>query len=181
MELFEVSVMFAAVALMGVLAGKLGQSVIAFYIGDGVPLTPLVAGELGLGLLAIEESIEVITLAAELGIVFLLFSSDLSSIDTSNAFAVGYVLVMSIVGSVLMQYSAVERRLAGATRGLGSRFRGRPTNPLDGVAIASRGTRMSRMMTLISLPANYWICRSRNPTSPGSERSSRSSWRTPPW
>lgn len=72
-ELFEVGVMFAAVALMGVIANRTGQSVIPFYILIGMVLSPFVAGAIGLDLLAIEEASDFIHLGAELGIVLLLF------------------------------------------------------------------------------------------------------------
>ncbi len=69
-SLLAVGAMFAAVALAGAGARRLGQSVIPFYIVVGVLVNPFVAGELGLP--AIPDS-EFVTVLAELGIVFLLF------------------------------------------------------------------------------------------------------------
>jgi CPA2 family monovalent cation:H+ antiporter-2 len=79
-ELFEVGVMFAAVAAVGAIASRLRQSVIPFYIVVGMVLSPFVAGqltseylgtELAVGLSA--EADHFIGLGAELGIIFLLF------------------------------------------------------------------------------------------------------------
>ncbi|WP_254536673.1 cation:proton antiporter [Halomarina litorea] len=69
-SLLTVGAMFAAVALAGASARRLGQSVIPFYIVAGVLVNPYVAGELDLP--AIPDS-EFVTVLAELGIVFLLF------------------------------------------------------------------------------------------------------------
>lgn len=69
LALLEVGVLFAAVALVGVLANRLRQSVIPFYIAAGMLLNPYVAGRLAP--YALEET-EFIELGAELGIVFLL-------------------------------------------------------------------------------------------------------------
>lgn len=68
--LLELGAAFTAIALAGVVARELGQSVIPFYIVAGVVVNPFVLGSIGLP--AIPES-EVITVIAELGIVFLLF------------------------------------------------------------------------------------------------------------
>ncbi|EMA42742.1 cation:proton antiporter [Halococcus saccharolyticus] len=68
--LLELGAAFAAIALAGSLARALGQSVIPFYILAGLVVNPFVLGTLGLP--AIEDR-EVITVLAELGIVFLLF------------------------------------------------------------------------------------------------------------
>jgi CPA2 family monovalent cation:H+ antiporter-2 len=68
--LLELGAMFAAIALSGALARALGQSVIPFYILAGLAVNPYVLGATGLP--SISEH-EVITVSAELGIVFLLF------------------------------------------------------------------------------------------------------------
>ena len=68
--LFELGVLFAAVAVVGGLARRLRQSVIPFYIAAGILLGPYVAGRLGPYALGATEFVE---LGAELGIVFLLF------------------------------------------------------------------------------------------------------------
>lgn len=70
LTLFEVGVLFGSVALVGLLATRLHQSVIPFYIVVGMALNPYVAGRLGP--FALQET-EFIELGAELGIVFLLF------------------------------------------------------------------------------------------------------------
>ncbi|GAB3415484.1 cation:proton antiporter [Haloparvum alkalitolerans] len=73
--LLEVGVLFGAVAAVGALANRLGQSVIPFYIVVGMLLGPHVVGELALpvvGTVYIQES-EFIAVGAELGIVLLLF------------------------------------------------------------------------------------------------------------
>jgi CPA2 family monovalent cation:H+ antiporter-2 len=74
-SLLEVGVMFAAIAGVGWLADRLGQSVIPFYIVVGMALSEFVIGRLDLPVeeaLYVAES-EFIELGAELGIVFLLF------------------------------------------------------------------------------------------------------------
>lgn len=68
--LLELGVAFAAIALAGTVAQSLNQSVIPFYILAGLVVNPFVIGSLGLP--ALSEN-EVITVAGELGIVFLLF------------------------------------------------------------------------------------------------------------
>ena len=68
--LFELGVLFAAVAVVGGIARRLRQSVIPFYIGTGILLSPFVAGRLTPYAL---EATEFVELGAELGIVFLLF------------------------------------------------------------------------------------------------------------
>ena len=79
-ELLELGVMFAALALVGALAARIGQSVIPFYIVVGMVSSPFVAGEVTDAVLgrelAVGLSAEVdnfVELGAELGIVFLLF------------------------------------------------------------------------------------------------------------
>ncbi len=72
-DLFEIGVMFAALALMGVLANRVNKSVIPFYIVIGMLLSPAVAGELLATDLLVVEPTEFIVIGAELGIVFLLF------------------------------------------------------------------------------------------------------------
>ena len=68
--LLELGVAFAAIALAGTVAQSLNQSVIPFYIIAGLVANPFVIGSLGLPALGANE---VITVAGELGIVFLLF------------------------------------------------------------------------------------------------------------
>lgn len=70
MALFEIGVMFAAVAGVGLLATTLNQSVIPFYILVGMLLGPHVLGAVGLPFI---EETDFIEIGAELGIVFLLF------------------------------------------------------------------------------------------------------------
>ncbi|GAB3701452.1 cation:proton antiporter [Halorubrum pallidum] len=75
MALLDVGVMFAAIAVAGALADRLGQSVIPFYILVGMGLGEYVLGRVSLpvvGTAAVPET-EFIALGAELGIVFLLF------------------------------------------------------------------------------------------------------------
>ncbi|MFC7323735.1 cation:proton antiporter [Halorubrum rutilum] len=75
MALLDVGVMFAAVAVAGALANRLGQSVIPFYIVAGMLLGEFVLGRVALpavGTVHVPET-EFIALGAELGIVFLLF------------------------------------------------------------------------------------------------------------
>ena len=68
--LLEVGILFAAVALCGILARQVGLSVIPLYIIAGILGSPFVVGRLGLPYIHETEFIE---LGAELGIVFLLF------------------------------------------------------------------------------------------------------------
>jgi CPA2 family monovalent cation:H+ antiporter-2 len=68
--LLRIGVMFAAIALGGVLARRVGQSVIPFYVLAGLVVNPHVLGATGLP--SVGEH-EVITIIGELGIVFLLF------------------------------------------------------------------------------------------------------------
>ncbi|WP_280586349.1 cation:proton antiporter [Halorubrum sp. Boch-26] len=75
MALLDIGVMFAAVAVAGWLANRLGQSVIPFYIVAGMLLGEFVLGRVSpptLGTVYVPET-EFIALGAELGIVFLLF------------------------------------------------------------------------------------------------------------
>ncbi|ADJ14684.1 cation:proton antiporter [Halalkalicoccus jeotgali] len=69
-HLLEVGVMFAAVAGAGVLASRIDQSVIPFYILTGMVLGPNVLGRAGLPFV---EETTFVAVGAELGIVFLLF------------------------------------------------------------------------------------------------------------
>ncbi|MFC7223466.1 cation:proton antiporter [Halalkalicoccus sp. GCM10025322] len=69
-HLLDVGIMFAAVASVGVLANRLDQSVIPFYILIGMLLGPHVLGEFGLPFV---EETTFVEIGAELGIVFLLF------------------------------------------------------------------------------------------------------------
>jgi len=73
--LLELGIMFAAIAGVGSLANRLGQSVIPFYIVAGMMLSEFVLGRFSLPVLGsvyISES-EFIAIGAELRIVFLLF------------------------------------------------------------------------------------------------------------
>lgn len=73
--LLEVGILFAAVAVVGAVAFRLNQSVIPFYIVVGMVLSPFVIGRVPLpvvGSVFIQET-TFIEIAAELGIVFLLF------------------------------------------------------------------------------------------------------------
>ncbi|MFW6384972.1 MAG: cation:proton antiporter [Halodesulfurarchaeum sp.] len=67
--LFELGVLFAVLAFVGVIATPLRQSVIPLYILSGLVLSPFVAGRISPYAL---EATEFIELGAELGIVFLL-------------------------------------------------------------------------------------------------------------
>lgn len=69
-SLLEIGVVFVAIAFVGAVALRLGQSVIPFYVLAGMGVSEFVAGTLGLPF--IPES-EFIAIGAELGIVFLLF------------------------------------------------------------------------------------------------------------
>jgi CPA2 family monovalent cation:H+ antiporter-2 len=69
LALLDLGVIFTALALVGVLATRLGQSVVPLYVCSGILLGPFVAGRLGPDAI---EATEFIVLGAELGIVFLL-------------------------------------------------------------------------------------------------------------
>jgi CPA2 family monovalent cation:H+ antiporter-2 len=117
--LLDVGVMFAAVAVAGALANRLGQSVIPAYILVGTLLGEFVLGRLSLpavGTVYVPET-EFISLGAELGIVFLLFFLGLEfnldrlfargrqigtagTIDLAN-FGVGLVLGWLVFGAFL--------------------------------------------------------------------------------
>jgi CPA2 family monovalent cation:H+ antiporter-2 len=118
-SLLEVGVMFAAIATVGWIADRLGQSVIPFYIVVGMIASEFVLGRLPLagGELYITET-EFIELGAELGIVFLLFFLGLEfnldrllarrrqisaagTIDALVNFPVGFALGWLFFGSVL--------------------------------------------------------------------------------
>ena len=124
-ELLEIGVMFAAVAAVGYVASRLGQSVIPFYILAGMGLGPFVAGEftgaylgrkLAVGLSAGADYF--IALGAELGIVFLLFFLGLEfnldrliadrerigragTVDLLINFGVGFLLGYLLFGSLV--------------------------------------------------------------------------------
>jgi len=68
--LLEVGVLFSAVAVCGLLAKRIGISVIPFYIVAGIVCSPFVVGRLDLPYI---QNTEFIKIGAELGIVFLLF------------------------------------------------------------------------------------------------------------
>ena len=75
MALIDVGVMFAALAVAGAAANRLGQSVIPFYILVGMLLGEHVLGRVSLpivGAVSVPET-AFIALGAELGVVFLLF------------------------------------------------------------------------------------------------------------
>ncbi len=118
--LLEIGVMFAAIAAVGALADRLGQSVIPFYIISGMLLGEFVLGRVGLPVLGevfVAES-EFIALGAELGIVFLLFFLGLEfnldrlldrrteigtagTIDLGINFGAGFVIGWLVFGSFL--------------------------------------------------------------------------------
>ena len=119
MALLDVGVMFAAVAVAGAVATRLGQSVIPAYILAGMLLGEFVLGRVALpavGTVYVPET-EFISLGAELGIVFLLFFLGLEfnldrlfargrqigtagTIDLAN-FGVGLVLGWLVFGALL--------------------------------------------------------------------------------
>ena len=118
--LFEVGVLFAAVALVGAVATRFGQSVIPFYILAGMALNPHVLGASPLPIVGgwhVQET-TFVTVGAELGIVFLLFFLGLEfnlerlveskdrigragTIDLLVNFGVGFVLGYAIFRSFL--------------------------------------------------------------------------------
>lgn len=124
-ELLELGVMFAAIALVGVLASILRQSVIPFYIVVGMVLSPFVAGRLTeeyldetLAVGISNEADHFIELGAELGIVFLLFFLGLEfnlerlienrdrigkagTIDLVINFGIGFLLGFVLFGELL--------------------------------------------------------------------------------
>jgi CPA2 family monovalent cation:H+ antiporter-2 len=73
--LLEVGIVFAALALVGAFASRLDQSVIPFYIVVGMVLSPYVIGQITLpgGASVFIQETTFISIAAELGIVLLLF------------------------------------------------------------------------------------------------------------
>ena len=119
MALLDVGVMFAAVAVAGAVANRLGQSVIPAYILVGMLLGEYVLGRVAfpaVGTFYVPET-EFISLGAELGIVFLLFFLGLEfnldrllarrgpigtagTIDLAN-FGVGLVLGWLVFGAFL--------------------------------------------------------------------------------
>lgn len=119
--LLEVGVMFAAIAAVGAIANRLGQSVVPFYIVIGMVLSESVIGRFELPITGeavfITES-EFIVLGAELGIVFLLFFLGLEfnlsrlldkkteigtagTIDLGINFGAGFILGWLVFGSLL--------------------------------------------------------------------------------
>ena len=117
-DLLEIGVMFAAIAFVGGIANRFGQSVIPFYILVGMLLSEYVIGALGLP--PIPES-EFIVLGAELGIVFLLFFLGLEfnlnrllerkdqigtagTIDFVVNFGIGLVLGWVFFGNALLAF-----------------------------------------------------------------------------
>ena len=117
--LLELGVMFVAIAGVGALADRLGQSVIPFYIVAGMLLGEFVLGQVALPVVgtAYIAASEFITVGAELGIVFLLFFLGLEfnldrllarrteigtagTIDLAN-FGVGFVLGWLVFGAFL--------------------------------------------------------------------------------
>jgi CPA2 family monovalent cation:H+ antiporter-2 len=119
--LFELGVAFAAIALAGTVAQSLDQSVIPFYIVAGLAVNPFVLGSFGLPALAERE---VITVAAELGIVFLLFFLGLEfSIDRllasgrrmtrAGLLDVGINLPVGIAIGLALGWTAIEALVLG--------------------------------------------------------------------
>ena len=112
--------MFAAIAVSGAVARRIGQSVIPFYILTGMLLGEFVIGRVALPVIGrtfVAES-EFVALGAELGIVFLLFFLGLEfnltrlldrrgeigtagTIDLGINFGAGLVLGWLVFGSVL--------------------------------------------------------------------------------
>jgi len=118
--LLEVGVMVCLIALCGVAAERIGLSVIPFYIVAGMLASPFVIGRLGGP--AIQETV-FIEIAAELGIVFLLFFLGLEfnldrllenwsligrvglvdlAINFTAGFALGYLFFGDLIAAVLM-------------------------------------------------------------------------------
>jgi CPA2 family monovalent cation:H+ antiporter-2 len=119
--LLELGVAFAAIALAGTVGRALGQSVIPFYILAGLVVNPFVLGSLGLPALAANE---VITVAGELGIVFLLFFLGLEfSIDQmlssgrrmtrAGLLDVGINLPVGIVIGLALGWTGLEALVLG--------------------------------------------------------------------
>ncbi|HET7324413.1 MAG TPA: cation:proton antiporter [Halococcus sp.] len=119
--LLELGVAFAAIALSGTLARALDQSVIPFYILAGLVVNPFVLGSLGLPALSANE---VITVAGELGIVFLLFFLGLEfSIDQllssggqmtrSGLLDIGINLPIGIAIGLVLGWSVLESLVLG--------------------------------------------------------------------
>ncbi|MFW5978170.1 MAG: cation:proton antiporter, partial [Halohasta sp.] len=118
--LLEVGTMFAAIALCGVIAKRIGFSVIPFYIIAGIIASPYVVGRLGLPYV---QETEFVSIGAELGIVFLLFFLGLEfnldrllasreligkiglidlGINFPVGFALGYLFFGDLVAALLM-------------------------------------------------------------------------------
>ncbi|AEN06395.1 cation:proton antiporter [Halolamina sp.] len=118
--LLETGVLFAAVALAGLLASRLGLSAIPFYVLSGIALNEFVLGRAGLPYVQETAFVEV---AAELGVVFLLFFLGLEfdparlvadaermgkaglvdlGVNFSVGFGLGYVLFGGFVPAVLL-------------------------------------------------------------------------------
>ncbi|WP_253738527.1 cation:proton antiporter [Halohasta salina] len=118
--LLEVGAMLAVVALCGLLARRVGLSVIPFYIVAGIVCSPFVVGRLGLPYV---QETEFVTIGAELGIVFLLFFLGLEfnldrllesrerisavglidlGINFPVGFALGYLFFQDFVAATLM-------------------------------------------------------------------------------
>lgn len=119
--LLELGVAFAAIALAGTVGRALGQSVIPFYIIVGLVVNPFVLGSLGLPALAAND---VITVAGELGIVFLLFFLGLEfSIDQmlssgrrmtrAGLLDVGINLPVGIVIGLALGWTGLEALVLG--------------------------------------------------------------------
>jgi CPA2 family monovalent cation:H+ antiporter-2 len=115
LALLDLGVLFTALAVVGAVATRLGQSVIPLYILSGMTLGPAVAGRLGP--YAIEET-EFVALGAELGIVFLLLFLGLEfnlerlfanrdrivragTLDLAINFSLGLVLGYALFGALL--------------------------------------------------------------------------------
>ncbi|WP_436934319.1 cation:proton antiporter [Halovenus marina] len=113
--LLELGVLFVAVAAVGAIANRINQSVIPFYIVVGMALSQYVIGRTDLPY--VTES-EVVTVGAELGIVFLLFFLGLEfnldrllekrtqittagTIDLLINFGVGFLLGLALFRSLL--------------------------------------------------------------------------------
>ncbi len=128
-ELLEVGVLFAVVAAVGVLAARVGQSVIPFYILAGILSGPFVAGRLTEPYLGRQLAVgtsaaagHFVEIGAELGIVFLLFFLGLEFnlerlfanrdrigraglIDLVINFGAGFLLGLLLFGAVLPAFA----------------------------------------------------------------------------
>jgi len=106
--LLQAGVVFVVLALGGGLAARFGRSVIRAYLIAGVLVGPNVPTLFGVDFVLVargEFSLVIAVLATRPDVA-------LGQGETIAALAVGYVLVMGLLGTVLMRYSgAIERRV----------------------------------------------------------------------